>query len=561
MENQRNVPTGEKSTKHVPLTATNPKYGEDLSKTHQSGGVEVALRHHTSEATPPFPAENSAKDASLEDSWKIARKWKKVLAKYNHRGVVLVASLTKVEVVNYGKEDLHLITMELTFMNPFSSQRRIRGAQFSIKLTSGDFNNGHCKESSPELWYVKPNALLLEFSEREVSSGGKISFGGTANGGMGGMNVNVESSKGETTRFKGARLIQGVVESPCRACWRIYEELGSKSGVPQTVTIMAAIHSNKSFMIEVDEFQADVHDIFRFWKMNTIKATPMTDTKIDSIPDLLSDMRKFEELSARKMTENACAMVAMARGSMAELQTQLDASFNSMEPITLVKKGVHVQRSIRLIQEIQEACKSWLHSASASGDTKSYDLHTLLQYLILERRMQLRDDDIEDDQLFEVNLQKEASIKHELHDLEKEEMEMTEELAIRDGQRYIQEMKAKMQKQKGNIKEFDHGGRKTKEELRIGHNYRKLKEKILQNDFDEARIIPEMERERKRSRSRSWSPERYWHQHRSRSQERYSHPYWTTTNPNISLGMRDVTQSQLDDFSPVGKAYRVLKLA
>lgn len=61
----------------------------------------------------------------------------------------------------------------------------------------------------------------------------------------------MEGSKERKSTFKGVRIIHGAVKDRLHASWRLYEEPGSKSGLPEIVRLLLVVQCDAEFVLRL----------------------------------------------------------------------------------------------------------------------------------------------------------------------------------------------------------------------------------------------------------------------------------------------------------------------
>jgi ankyrin repeat protein len=165
-----------------------------------------------------------------------------ILATYDNHDIFFDAKLESIRSSRHDDEDVHSIQLKLNFMKSISTNHRIRYAKVDVRLREGPSGD------SPHIRTIMPQADRVEVSEQEITSGQKFTVGASGNGGpSSSVNISMEGSKGKKSTFKGVRIIHGAVKDRMHASWRLYEEPGSKSGLPEIVRLLMVVQCQGEF--------------------------------------------------------------------------------------------------------------------------------------------------------------------------------------------------------------------------------------------------------------------------------------------------------------------------
>ncbi|KAL4949290.1 hypothetical protein BDW69DRAFT_198216 [Aspergillus filifer] len=168
-----------------------------------------------------------------------------ILAQYNNHDVSFDAKLESISPRVHQGKDMHELQIKLNFMRPYSLDYRIRYANIDVMLDPG------AEGSAPNICHIMPQADRVEVSEQEITSGKTFTVGATGGGGPQNVNISMEGSKSKRATFKGVRIIHGAVKDRMHASWRLYEEPGSRSGLPEIVRILLHIHCEEEFGVRL----------------------------------------------------------------------------------------------------------------------------------------------------------------------------------------------------------------------------------------------------------------------------------------------------------------------
>ena len=72
-------------------------------------------------------------------------------------------------------------------------------------------------------------------ADMDISTCRDITIGDSGSSSMLVISANTRNSCGKNATFKGIRLMHGVIKNGQSARWRMYEDPGSKTGLPQHV--------------------------------------------------------------------------------------------------------------------------------------------------------------------------------------------------------------------------------------------------------------------------------------------------------------------------------------
>jgi ankyrin repeat protein len=168
-----------------------------------------------------------------------------ILANYDNHEISFDAKLESIRSCVHEGRDMHEIQLKLNFMRPCSMSHRIRYAKVDVMLSPS--NSGDI----PNIRGIMPQADRMEVSEQEITSGQRFTVGASGNGGPSSVNISMEGSKSRRSTFKGVRIIHGAVKDRMHASWRLYEEPGSKSGLPEIVRLLMLVHCDAEFEIRL----------------------------------------------------------------------------------------------------------------------------------------------------------------------------------------------------------------------------------------------------------------------------------------------------------------------
>jgi hypothetical protein len=190
-----------------------------------------------------------------------------ILANYDNHEISFDAKLESILPCVHEGKDMHEIQLLINFMRPYSVDHRIRYAKVDVMLTPSD------QRDTPHIRGIMPQADRMEVSDQEITSGQKFTVGAAGNGGPSSVNISMEGSKSKTSTFKGVRIIHGAIRDRMHACWRMYEEPGSKSGLPEIVRLLMLVHCNGEFEIRLNLSVKACH-FLTFGIPRTLTASP-----------------------------------------------------------------------------------------------------------------------------------------------------------------------------------------------------------------------------------------------------------------------------------------------
>ncbi|KAL5002011.1 hypothetical protein BDV10DRAFT_191658 [Aspergillus recurvatus] len=166
------------------------------------------------------------------------------LARYNNHDISFDAKLESIRPILHEGKDMHEVQIKLNFMRPYSMDHRIRYAKVDVNLSPRG-------SDGPNIRGIMPQADRMEVSEQEITSGKTFTVGASGNGGPSNVNISMEGSKSKRSTFKGVRIIHGAIGGRMHASWRLYEEPGSRSGLPEIVRLLLLIHCEAEFDIRL----------------------------------------------------------------------------------------------------------------------------------------------------------------------------------------------------------------------------------------------------------------------------------------------------------------------
>ncbi|KAL3439135.1 hypothetical protein BDV09DRAFT_182289 [Aspergillus tetrazonus] len=166
------------------------------------------------------------------------------LARYDNHDISFDAKLESIRPIFHEGRDMHEVQIKLNFMRPYSMDHRIRYAKVDVNLDPRG-------SEAPNIRGIMPQADRMEVSEQEITSGKTFTVGASGNGGPSNVNISMEGSKSKRSTFKGVRIIHGAIRDRMHASWRLYEEPGSRSGLPEIVRLLLLIYCETEFDIRL----------------------------------------------------------------------------------------------------------------------------------------------------------------------------------------------------------------------------------------------------------------------------------------------------------------------
>lgn len=208
----------------------------------------IEASQHTAEAPEASASATDARPQSQGNIWAGVSRDNGdgfMLASYSKHDISFAAKIESIYPCVHEGKGMHEVQIKLDFMRPHSMDHRIRYAKVDAMLGPGS------KGDAPNIRGIMPQADRVEVSEQEVSSGQKFTVGAAGGGGPSNLNISLEGSKNKTSTFKGVRIIHGAIQDKTHASWRLYEEPGSRSGLPEIVRLLLIVHCNADFKVQL----------------------------------------------------------------------------------------------------------------------------------------------------------------------------------------------------------------------------------------------------------------------------------------------------------------------
>jgi hypothetical protein len=199
------------------------------------------------------------------------------------------AKLTSAERVLYEGQDVYLLSFELNFIKSFSPQYRFRGADISITV-----QKDNPSDLEPSITNIFPSTI-----ERGIQDTTKIATGAEALAGPGHTNESARQTLHDKATIKERNKFLGVVKGDNTASWRLYEKLGSQSGIPaifRLVTLVRCLKGGFKVQLEASVRMAGgpkLLGLHRLFFDSTFKARSHTHTV--SAQPIPFDWRKLYE--------------------------------------------------------------------------------------------------------------------------------------------------------------------------------------------------------------------------------------------------------------------------
>jgi ankyrin repeat protein len=234
-----------------------------------------------------------------------------ILAKYDKHDVFFDAKLESIQASVHDGEEMHAIQLKLNFMKPFATKNRIRYANVDVALGAAA-TSGLGVSIEPHIHTVMPQADRVEVSDQEITSGQKLTLGASGNGGPSNVNISMEGSKERKSTFKGVRIIHGVVKDKLHASWRLYEEPGSKSGLPEIVRLLLIVQCETEFMMRLS-LSAKVGHFSSFGIPRTLTAREGSSYQVPKVTTISSLERVARLRHMMNLADRTAGIIETAR--------------------------------------------------------------------------------------------------------------------------------------------------------------------------------------------------------------------------------------------------------
>ena len=230
------------------------------------------------------------------------------LAAYRKHGMHFDVKLSSTEMTWYQGERVHILHLTLNFAKPLSPARRFVGATVRVSLYQDSEGSVHPPTGTgPRIHRIKPTVDLVQVSMRETESQRGFTAGISGDGGPVNLSLTGETTQTKRTTFRGIRLIHGVIEDEHHAHWRLYEEPGSESGIPQVVRLLLVVGGcapSSPFSIQAEAAARSPRHASGLWLRRTFRAQTHT-VKVLS----LDQIAKSVELGEKKRLEAVVAVM------------------------------------------------------------------------------------------------------------------------------------------------------------------------------------------------------------------------------------------------------------
>lgn len=228
-----------------------------------------------------------------------------ILAKYDNHDISFDAKLESITPCIHEGKHMHEIRFLINFMRPYSMDYRIRYAKIDVHLTPKE------PTKMPNIRGIMPQADRVEVSDMEISSGQKLTVGAAGSGGPSNVNISMEGSKSKTSSFKGVRIIHGAIKDRTHACWRLYEEPGSKSGLPEIVRLLMLVNCETEFDIHT-EFSVKSRHSLSFGLPRTLTAKRGLSYNVPSLETILTQEQESRLKQILEIADRAATAVEEA---------------------------------------------------------------------------------------------------------------------------------------------------------------------------------------------------------------------------------------------------------
>lgn len=228
-----------------------------------------------------------------------------ILANYDNHDIFFDAKVEMIRLLMHEGQEMHAIQLKLNFMKPFSTRNRIRYAKVDVKFAAADSGN------IPHIHSIMPQADRVEVSEQEISSGQTLTLGATGGGGPSNVNISMEGSKSRKSTFKGIRIIHGVIKDKMHASWRMYEEPGSQSGLPEIVRLLLLVQCKAEFDVRLSMSVKACH-VSSFGFPRSLAAKSKSPYRIPDVATMLKLERAMKLKNILNVADRAATSVEEA---------------------------------------------------------------------------------------------------------------------------------------------------------------------------------------------------------------------------------------------------------
>uniref|UniRef100_A0A093Y6C6 Aldehyde reductase 2 n=1 Tax=Talaromyces marneffei PM1 TaxID=1077442 RepID=A0A093Y6C6_TALMA len=288
-----------------------------------------------------------------------------ILANYDNHEIFFDAKVESIRLLMHEGQEMHALQLKLNFMKPFATRNRIRYAKVDAKLAASDSGN------IPHIHSIMPQADRVEVSEQEISSGQTLTVGASGGGGPSNVNISMEGSKSRKSTFKGVRIIHGVVKDRMHASWRMYEEPGSQSGLPEIVRLLLLVQCKAEFDIRLSMSVKACH-VSSFGIPRTLAAKSALPYRVPDVTTML----KLERATKLKNILNVADRAATSVEEATMLEREFAQSIKNHSKKALIMEAGSQDEFVREWGDIADA--------SREGDF-SFLQQKLMQMTLAER--------------------------------------------------------------------------------------------------------------------------------------------------------------------------------
>ncbi|RAH41159.1 ankyrin repeat domain-containing protein, partial [Aspergillus brunneoviolaceus CBS 621.78] len=267
-----------------------------------------------------------------------------ILAKYDGHDIYCDAKMESIHSSSHEGQEMHAIQLKLNFMKPHSLKHRIRYAEVDVALYATDL------KASPNIRTIMPQADRVEVSEQEITTGQKFTVGANGNGGPSSVNISMEGSKGRKSTFKGVRIIHGAVKDRMHASWRLYEEPGSKSGLPEIVRLLLVVQCEAEFELRAS-LSARASHFFSFGIPRTVTARKGPAYLVPPLAEIMSLEQAMKLKLILGVADRAAVMVEDAK----RLEQRVTQSIKEHTKRALIMEAGASESNIRDWADIADA--------------------------------------------------------------------------------------------------------------------------------------------------------------------------------------------------------------
>ncbi|PYH48204.1 ankyrin repeat domain-containing protein, partial [Aspergillus saccharolyticus JOP 1030-1] len=258
------------------------------------------------------------------------------LAKYDGHDIYCDAKMESIHSSTHEGQEMHAVQLKLNFMKPHALKHRIRYAEVDVALQAASSG------ASPNIRTIMPQADRVEVSEQEITTGQKFTVGANGNGGPSSLNISMEGSKGKKSTFKRVRIIHGAVKDRMHASWRLYEEPGSKSGLPEIVRLLLVVQCEAEFELRV-AMSAKASHSFSFGIPRTVSARKGPSYLVPNLADIMS----LEQAMKLKLILGVADRAAVAVEDARKLEQQVTRSIKEHRKRALIMEAGASESNIR----------------------------------------------------------------------------------------------------------------------------------------------------------------------------------------------------------------------